>query len=188
MNTTSATLISRNQVSTPLLVSNEAEIGRLVVSDLVNLQAKEAYIESLTIKEMTVLDEENGNGDSNETYEEAIFGKVILNFGDNYNCKYTTTNSSNLVSKDGGLVLDLDFEVPTDLGSKLVCRYLIIDLRDTSPDLDIGVIWPENHNIHWMHNVPNLVGGYFYVWAFQRLTKDLIVGNVSIKIAGESVA
>ena len=74
------------------------------------------------------------------------------------------------------------------MGSKLVCRYLIIDLRDTSPDLDIGVIWPENYNIHWMHNVPNLVGGYFYVWAFQRLTKDLIVGNVSIKIAGETVA
>lgn len=183
MNTSSATLISRNQVTTPLLVSNEAEIGRLVVNDLVNLQAKEAYIESLTIKEMTVLDEENGNGDSNESYENASFNEVVLNFGDNYNCKYTTTNSNNLKSQDGGLILDIDFEVPAELGAKLVCRYLIIDLRNTSPETNIGVEWPENHNIHWMHNVPDLVGGYFYVWAFQRLAKDLIVGNVSIKIA-----
>lgn len=186
MNTTSATLISRNQVMTPLLISNEAEIGRLVVNDLVNLQAKEAYIESLTIKEMTVLDEEDGNGDSNETYESALFNDVILNFGDNYNCKYTTSNSSNLESKDGGLVLNLGFEVPTDLGAKLVCRYLIIDLRNVSSDIDVGVTWPENHHIHWMHNVPDLQGGYFYVWAFQRLAKDLIVGNVSIKIADVS--
>ena len=135
----------------------------------------------MTIKELTVLDEENGNGDSNESYEEATFNGVMLNFGDGYNCKYTTANDNILTSNEDGLMLTINAEVPTELGGKLVCRYLVLDFRNLSEDTVLGVTWPE-FPIRWLYGVPDIEAGYFYVLAFQRFTKDLIVGNVAVKL------
>lgn len=180
------TLINQQQVNTPLLVANEAQINKIVLSNVENIQAKTGFIENLTIKELTVLEEESGNGDSNETYEQVKFNSILLNFEDTYNCKYTTANEDNLISNEDGLMADIQFEVPTELGSKLVCRYLILDLRELSTDINVGVTWPEQP-INWLYGVPDIEAGYFYVIAFQRFTKDLIVGNVSVKIEGNNV-
>ena len=175
------TLINQVQVNTPLLVANEASIGKISLNDVESLNAKNGFIENLTIKELTVLDEENGNGDSNETYEESSFNEVMLNFGDGYNCKYTTANDTVLTSNEDGLMLTINAEVPTELGCKLVCRYLVLDFRNLPEDTVLGVTWPE-FPIRWLYGVPDIEAGYFYVLAFQRFTKDLIVGNVAVKL------
>lgn len=177
------TLINQVQVNTPLLKANEAIIGKISLNDIESLNAKSGFIENLTIKELTVLDEENRDGDSNETYEEPTFNKVTLNFGDSYNCVYTTANDSILTSNEDGLMLTINAEVPTELGTKLVCRYLVLDFRNLSEGTILGVTWPE-FPIKWLYGIPDIEAGYFYVLAFQRFTKDLIVGNVAVKIEG----
>lgn len=177
------TLINQVQVNTPLLKANEAIIGKISLNDIESLSAKSGFIENLTIKELTVLDEENRDGDSNETYEEPTFNIVTLNFGDSYNCVYTTANDSILTSNEDGLMLTINAEVPTELGTKLVCRYLVLDFRNLSKDTVLGVTWPE-FPIKWLYGTPDIEVGYFYVLAFQRFTKDLIVGNVAVKIEG----
>ena len=172
------TVINQNQVRTPLLVANDVQFNNIS-----SLNAKNGYIENLTIKELTVLDEVEGNEDSSETYENAIFNKVNLNFGDEYNCKYVLADHNTLTSEEGGLMLNINVEVPSELGAKLVCRYLVVDLRELSEDTVVGVTWPEFY-IKWLYGVPDIEAGYFYVLAFQRLAKDLVVGNVAVKIEG----
>lgn len=175
------TLINQTQVNTPLLVANEASIGKISLDDIESLSVKNGFIEKLTIKELTVLDEENGNSDSNETYEEAIFNNVVLNFSDSYNCKYVIANENILTSNPDGLMLTINAKVPNKLGGKLVCRYLVLDFRNLSEDTVLGVTWPE-FPIKWLYGIPDIEAGYFYVLAFQRFTKDLIVGNVAVKL------
>ena len=175
------TVINQNQVNTPLLVANEAQISKMSLDNIENIQAKSGFIENLTIKELTVLDEVEGNGDSSETYENAIFNQVDLNFGDDYNCKYVLADHNTLTSEEEGLMLTINAEVPSELGAKLVCRYLVVDLRELSEDTVLGVTWPE-FPIRWLYGVPDIEAGYFYVLAFQRLAKDLIVGNVAVKL------
>lgn len=178
------TVIKQNQVYTPLLVANEAKIDKFSLSNLDNIQAKNGFIESLTIKELTVLNEEiEGDEDSSETYENATFNEVILKFNDSDNCKYTFADANTLTSEEGGLMLNFNMEVPSELGAKLVCRYLVLDFRNISENTVIGVTWPE-FPIRWLYGVPDIQAGYFYVLAFQRFAKDLIVGNVAVKIEG----
>lgn len=177
------TVINQNQVNTPLLVANEAQISKISLNNIENIHAKSGFIENLTIKELIVLDEENGNSELSETYEDVSFGDITLNFGDEYNCKYLKADHSSLASDESGLVAEINFEVPTELGAKLVCRYLILDLREVSYDTNIGVIWPTQ-SIKWLYGIPDIEAGYFYVLAFQRFAKDLIIGNVAVKIEG----
>ena len=181
--TVTRTIINQNQVNTPLLVANEAQISKLSLNNIENIQAKSGFIDNLTVKEITVLTEENGNSESSETYEDVIFGDITLNFGDEYNCKYLKADHNSLTSNESGLVAEINFELPTELGAKLVCRYLVLDLRELSEDTVVGVIWPTQP-IKWLYGVPDIEAGYFYVLAFQRFTKDLIIGNVAVKIEG----
>lgn len=174
----SRTVINQNQVRTPLLVANDVQFNNIS-----SLNVKNGYIENLTIKELTVLDEAEGNEDSSETYESAIFNQVNLNFGDDYNCKYVLADHTTLTSEEEGLMLNINAEVPSELGAKLVCRYLVIDLRELSEDTVVGITWPE-FPIRWLYGTPDIEAGYFYVLVFQRFTKDLIVGNVAVKIEG----
>ena len=177
------TIINQNNVRTPLLVANDVQFNNISLDNVTSLNAKSGYIENLTIKELTVLDEVEGNGDSSETYENAIFNQVDLNFGDDYNCKYVLADHNTLTSEEGGLMLNINAEVPSELGAKLVCRYLVVDLRELSEDTVVGVTWPE-FPIRWLYGVPDIEAGYFYVLAFQRFAKDLIIGNVAVKIEG----
>ena len=177
------TFVNQNQINTPLLVANEAKIDKISLDSIDSLQAKNGYIENLTIKELTVLDGEDGNGDSNETYEPATFNEVILKFSDSDNCKYTTADHNILESNEDGYLLNISFEVPTELGAKLVCRYLVLDLRELDEEINIGTIWPD-FPIKWLYGLPDIQAGYFYVLAFQRFAKDLIIGNVAVKIEG----
>lgn len=181
--TIARTVINQNQVRTPLLVANDAQFNNISLDNVTSLNVKSGYIENLTIKELKYLDEVEGNEDSSETYENAIFNEVNLNFGDDYNCKYMLADHNTLTSEEGGLMLNINAEVPSELGAKLVCRYLVVDLRELSEDTVVGVTWPE-FPIKWLYGVPDIEAGYFYVLAFQRFAKDLIVGNVAVKIEG----
>lgn len=180
------TIINLSEVRTPLLIANDAKINSLSLDNVTSLNAKTGYIENLTIKELTVLDEVEGNSESSESYEISTFNEVILNFGDEYNCKYTVTDDTILVSEEEGYMLNINAEVPVELGSKLVCRYLVLDFRNLTQDTIIGVTWPE-FPIKWIYGVPDIEAGYFYVLAFQRFAKDLIIGNVAVKIEGNNV-
>ena len=65
------TFINQTQVSTPLLIANEVKLGSLTLDNVDNIQAKTGYIENLTIKELTVLDEEVEGADAgSESYDE----------------------------------------------------------------------------------------------------------------------
>lgn len=184
--TVTRTLISQNQVYTPLLVANEAEIGKVSLNNVESLHAKDGFIENLTIKELTVLDDPSAQSDSAEVYENAVFNEIILNFTDAYNCKYTIADHTSLESNEDGLMVNISAEVPEELGAKLVCRYLVLDLRELASDTNVGVTWPTQP-IKWLYGLPDIEAGYFYVIALQRFTKDLIVGNVTIKIEGNKI-
>jgi hypothetical protein len=183
MSDVTRTTISISAVNTPLLNANVANIGKLSLTDVDNLQAKEAFIENLTIKELTVLEEENqGTSKEAETYEEASFNGVVLDFADDYNCVYTTATDSILEADTAGKLLNITFEVPESLGAKLVCRYLVLDLRNEDTSTVIGTSYNGAENLKWLYGMPDIEAGYFYVLAFQRLAKDMIVGNVAVKL------
>lgn len=176
------TIISQGQIVTPLLVTNEASIGRISSAAIEDLHSTNALIENLTVKELKILeDETEGNDDTSETYEEPSMNEVLLKFGDSHNCKYSFADHMTLMPDGDAMMLTIKAEVPTELGTKLVCRYLVLDLRKLSEDTVVGVTWPE-FPIRWLYGLPDIQAGYFYVLAFQRFTSDLIIGNVAVKL------
>ena len=178
------TTVSISAVNTPLLNANVANIGKLALTDVDNLQAIQAFIENLTIKELTVLEDENqGSSMGAESYEEAIFNEVKLSFADDYNCVYSLANETILESDVDGKLLNITMEIPEELGAKLVCRYLVLDLRKESTETNVATVWNGGDSIKWLYGMPDIQAGYFYVIAFQRFAKDLIIGNVSVKLA-----
>ena len=178
------TAVAINEVRTPLLKASEAQIGTVSFNNISSFQAQEAYIENLTIKKVTVLEEEvSATSEETETYENVEFGNITLKFRDEDNCKYLIADDSSLVSEIDYKSLLINFEVPVELGSKLVCRYLVLDLRNIEEDIVISTTWPNTSALRWLHGVPDIQAGYFYVLSFQRFAKDLIVGNVSVKLA-----
>jgi len=178
------TVINQAQVSTPLLIANEVKLKSLSLDNIDNIQAKTGYIENLTIKELTVLDEEvEGTDAGSESYDEVEFNDITLSFADNYNNRYLISSHNDLVSNEDGKVLEIKFDIPNEMGSKLVCRYLVVDLRELDDTVNVGIIWPTQP-IKWLYGIPDIQAGYFYVLAFQRFAKDLIIGNVAVKIEG----
>ena len=151
-----------------------------------SLNATEAYIENLTIKELTVLDDEaSAVSVISETYENTENKEVILNFDDEHNGKYAIIDNSNLENSEGCKILNVHFQIPSQLGNKLVCRYLVLDFRNESEETNIVTVWDNSDSIRWTSEMPDFQGGYFYVIDFQRFTKDLIVSNVRVKLGGE---
>lgn len=184
MSDVSRTSISISEVNTPLLNANVANIGRLALTDVENLQAKQAYIESLTIKELTVLDDgTNGSDEGSESYENAGFNEINLSFADDFNCRYTIANENILESAEDCKLLNITLTIPEELGAKLVCRYLVLDLRNEPVDNVVATVWNGADSIKWLYGMPDIQAGYFYVISFQRFAKDLIIGNISVKIA-----
>lgn len=180
------TSITTSELNVPIINANEAKIGKLSLENVEALSAKEAFIENLTIRELTVLENDAiGNTNSSETYETATFNEVVLKFADEFNCSYTIADDSILENSDGCKILNINFQIPTELGSRLVCRYLVLDLRNESEDTDVVTVWNNGDSIKWLYGMPDIQAGYFYVIAFQRFAKDLIVGNVAVKLGGE---
>ena len=183
MNDISRTIITTSEVVTPSLKVGEAQIDKISLSNVQYIGAKEAFIDKLSINELTVLTDEieGDNGSTSETYEVVKFNDVSLSFEDSYHSQYLLASSANLTNDTDGKVLNLSFNVPDELGAKLVCRYLVLDLRDLDTSTNVAVIWPET-SIKWLYGMPDIEAGYFYVLAFQRFAKDVIVGNVTVKI------
>lgn len=180
------TTITTSELNVPIINANEAKIGKLSFDNIEGLTAKEAFIESLTIKELNVLEDgTSGISNTSETYEKSTFNEVVLDFRDQYNCVYTTADDSILENSDGCKILNINFQIPSDLGGKLVCRYLVLDLRNESEDTDVVTVWNNGDSIKWLYGLPDIQAGYFYVIAFQRFAKDLVLGNVVVKLGGE---
>lgn len=181
------TLINVSEINTPTLNANVANIGKISLFDVDNINCKTGYIENLTIKELTVLEDEvNNDTDSAETYEDVIFSNINVNFDDAYNCKYLRADKNALVNDSDCKHLTIDFTVPENLGAKLTCRYVILDMREEPTETDIVAFYPDDTDttwkLKWLYGTPDIQAGYFYILAFQRVANDLIIGNVAIKI------
>ena len=178
MSEISKTIVSVSEVSTPKLSANEIDCGLMTNLHAASLSSNVAYIKDLVVDKISIADETEGNSIGNETYEVPMFGEVKLNFSDDYNGKYLICNENDLLDDEGIKLITIETEVPQELGTRLVCRYLILDLRAVEDE--IITTWPSE--VRWLYGTPLVEAGYFYVFAFQRLAKDLIVGNVNVKI------
>lgn len=181
------TTISISEVNTPKLNANEININNFGTLNSDSLNSETAYIKNLLVDTLSINDGEiNGNTIGNETYETAIFDDVTLKFDDSYNGKYLFVDHTALFSDETTKVLYVNFDVPSNLGSRLTCRYLIVDLRNAALGDSITTVYPDDSEttwkLKWLYGAPGLEPGYFYVIAFQRLSKDLIVGNTAVKI------
>lgn len=177
------TLLKNNEIQTPLLTANSLSVGSLSITNM-----DSAYIKNLTVDSITVNDGETSSAtESSETYESATFNEINLNFNDEYNCAYMMANEESLTSDIDGYLANIKITAPSELGAKLVCRYLVLDLRNLSKETVVGVVWPENYNIRWLYGTPDIQGGYFYVIAIQRFANDLFIGNVAVKLDGGNV-
>ena len=157
------------------LDSFEDEKTKVIYNDFMKVDLEEE-LKDLTIDKLTVNDENSdANSESAETYEEVGFADITLDFADSNNCKYLMANHTHLTSNEEGLMAVINFIVPP-MGAKLVCRYLVLDLRELAEDTVVGVTWPEAP-IKWLYGMPDIQAGYFYVLAFQvlhhLLQKDL---------------
>jgi hypothetical protein len=178
MSEVSKTTVSASEVLTPKLIANEISCDLMTSIHAGTLSSNVAYIKDLVVDKISIAGETEGNSIGNETYEVPMFGEIKLDFSDDFNGKYLICNENDLVEDSGVKILTIDTDVPEELGARLVCRYLILDLRKV--ETDIITTWPAN--VQWLYGTPLVEPGYFYVFAFQRLAKDLIVGNVNVKI------
>lgn len=178
-----STIISQRAVSTPTINTNNLNAYSLNFYKLGSLTAETGYIKELTVDVLNINDGETDSSTENsETTEQAQFGEVNLNFADEYNCVYMMAGHNILTSNTDGYELNINFTVP-QMGSKVVCRYLVLDLREIDYSYNLLTTWPEI-GINWLYGTPDIQAGYFYVLAFQRFAEDLIIGNVAVKIEG----
>lgn len=178
MSEVSKTTVSASEVITPKLIANEISCDLMTSIHAGTLSSNVAYIKDLVVDKISIAGETEGNSIGNETYEVPMFGEIKLNFSDDYNGKYLICNENDLIDDEGIKFITIETEVPQELGTRLVCRYLILDLRAVEDE--IITTWPSD--VRWLYGTPLVEAGYFYVFAFQRLAKDLIVGNVNVKI------
>ena len=178
MSEVSKTTVSASEVLTPKLIANEISCDLMTSIHAGTLSSNVAYIKDLVVDKISIAGETEGNSIGNETYEVPMFGEIKLNFSDDYNGKYLICNENDLLDDEGIKLITIETEVPEELGARLVCRYLILDFREV--EKDIITTWPSD--VRWLYGTPLVEAGYFYVFAFQRLAKDLIVGNVNVKI------
>lgn len=180
------TIISKESIRTHTLNAEEINTNTLTIGKLGSIMANCATIKELTVDVLNINDGETSSASENsETTEPAQFNTVNLNFADDYNCVYMMADHNTPTSNTDGYELNIDFTVPT-MGSKLVCRYLVLDLRALDTTIPLLTTWPD-FGINWLYGVPDIQTGYFYVLAFQRFAEDLIIGNVAVKIEGDNV-
>lgn len=180
------TIISKNSIRTHILNADEINANALNIGNLGSITANIATIKELTVDVLNINDGETSSATENsETTETTHFNTINLNFADDYNCVYMMADHTSLTSNIDGYELNIDFTVPS-MGSKVVCRYLVLDLRELDGTLPMMTIWPD-FGIKWLYGVPDIQQGYFYVLAFQRFAEDLIIGNVAVKIEGDNV-
>ena len=89
-------------------------------------------------------------------------------------------SETDLIDATDYLELNVNINCQDELGKKLVCRYLVIDLRNMDDARNIVTVFPEN--IRWSSQVPVIQANQFYVISFQRFAKDIIVANLQINL------
>lgn len=127
-------------------------------------------------------DEVDENGVENETFQNE--GNIEINFGDAYNGRYFIVNSENLHTDDEDenvRVIDALFNIPEKMETKLVKRYLVIDLRNIEQTTTLVTSFPDD-KITWLGETPSIQCGHFYLISFQRFSDDLIIGQQIISL------
>ena len=135
---------------------------------------------SLTVKEITIIDDDNNTVSLLQEKSEEIEEGIILNFEDSVDNTYLMCYEEDLKEVDDNLELNVQISCSEELGKKLVRRYLVIDLRNMDDERNIVTIFPEN--IIWSSQIPVIQANQFYVISFQRFAKDVIVANVEINL------
>lgn len=184
------TYISSAEVNTPKLNANELNIDKFTTVTADSINSPIGFISELTVDKLIVRDDTaEGNNVGNETYEEASFQGITLDFNDDFNGKYLIANQMVLENAEDCKFLNINFNVPEEIATRLTCRYLVLDLREEPEDTDVVAIYPDDTDttwkLRWLYGAPDIQAGYFYVIAFQRLAKDIIVGNVTLKLSNE---
>ena len=184
------TYISSAEVNTPKLNANELNIDKFTTVTADSINSPLGFISELTVDKLIVRDDTaEGNNVGNETYEEASFQGITLDFNDDFNGKYLIANQIVLENAEDCKFLNINFNVPENIATRLTCRYLVLDLREEPEDTDVVAIYPDDTDttwkLRWLYGAPDIQAGYFYVIAFQRLAKDIIVGNVTLKLSNE---
>ena len=137
--------------------------------------SNEANINNITALSIDISDETDGNEVTNESYDLAQGQEVELEFHDIHNGRYLMADESNIFDS----TLEVTFNIPAEMGEKLVCRYLVLDFRKVEGF--VTVVWPERSELKWLYGLPTLESGNFYVIVFQRFKEDLILGNLAIQ-------
>ena len=190
MSLISKTEISYSKVQTPKINANELNIDKFTTVTADSINSPLGFIGELTVDKLIVRDDNiESNNVENDTYEESIFQEITLNFGDDYNGKYLIANHTALENAEDCKFLTINFNVPEEIATRLTRRYLVLDLREEPEDTDVVAIYPDDTDttwkLRWLYGAPDIQAGYYYVIAFQRLAKDIIVGNVTLKLSNE---
>lgn len=163
----------------------DESLGALSLALSLTLEEKAALQQlvqgSLTVKEITIADDDNNTISLLEEDDKEIESGIVLKFDDSLDNTYLMCSETDLIDATDYLELNVNINCQDELGKKLVCRYLVIDLRNMDDARNIVTVFPEN--IRWSSQIPVIQANQFYVISFQRFAKDIIVANLQINLA-----
>lgn len=171
----------KDRFGSPLISKRELDEALETLISPAEKTALENLVQgSLTVKEITITDDDNTSSLPEEDDKEIESG-IVLKFDDSLDNTYLMCSEPDLIDATDYLELNVNINCQDELGKKLVCRYLVIDLRNMDDVRNIETVFPEN--IRWSSQVPVIQANNFYVISFQRFAKDIIVANLQINLA-----
>lgn len=170
----------KDRFGSPLISKRELdEALETLISPAEKTALKNLVQGSITVKEITIADD-NNTISLLEEYDKEIESGIVLKFDDSLDNTYLMCSETDLIDATDYLELNVNINCQDELGKKLVCRYLVIDLRNMDDARNIVTVFPEN--IRWSSQVPVIQANQFYVISFQRFAKDIIVANLQINL------
>ena len=171
----------KDRFGSPLISKRELDEALETLISPAEKTALENLVQgSLTVKEITIADDNNTISLLEEDDKEIESG-IVLKFDDSLDNTYLMCSETDLIDATDYLELNVNINCQDELGKKLVCRYLVIDLRNMDDARNIVTVLPEN--IRWSSQIPVIQANQFYVISFQRFAKDIIVANLQINLA-----
>ena len=170
----------KDRFGSPLISKRELDEALETLISPAEKTALENLVQgSITVKEITIADD-NNTISLLEEYDKEIESGIVLKFDDSLDNTYLMCSETDLIDATDYLELNVNINCQDELGKKLVCRYLVIDLRNMDDARNIVTVFPEN--IRWSSQVPVIQANQFYVISFQRFAKDIIVANLQINL------
>ena len=172
----------KDRFGSPLISKRELDEALETLISPAEKTALENLVQgSLTVKEITITDDDNNTISLLEEDDKEIESGIVLKFDDSLDNTYLICSETDLIDTTDYLELNVNINCQDELGKKLVCRYLVIDLRNMDDARNIVTVFPEN--IRWSSQIPVIQANQFYVISFQRFAKDIIVANLQINLS-----